>query len=162
MDIIEILVGQKVNSIGRTAAMCWISFGNIVEIEGHKGKRKVGKFALHLQCPWRIIDGANILLSSTDMFEPCSDYKEDGDFDWDIQGNNLFDEKARIMFTEDKNIRVQEVKFSGYYDLTIIFSNQLILECFVDRSLKEECWRFFQPGSDKVHLIITGQGIEFE
>lgn len=161
MNIIEILIGQTVNSIGRAADMCWISFGDLVEIENHRGKRKVGKFALHLECPWRITDGSKILLSSIDMFEPSSNYKENEDFKWDIQGNNLFDEKTKSMFLEDENIIVQDVKLSSYYDVTIIFSNQLIFECFVNCSSKGECWRFFQPGSDKEHLIITGQGIDF-
>ena len=94
---IEILKGTRLNAIGRAAAMCWISLGNLIEIESRSGLRTVGQYALDVDCPWRIRCNSKILLASTDMFEPASTHQHDETFEWDIQGNNLFDERVAML-----------------------------------------------------------------
>jgi len=58
---VEILQGTKLNAIGRAAAMCWISFEDLIEIESHNGLRTVGQFALDLDCPWKIRCNSKIM-----------------------------------------------------------------------------------------------------
>lgn len=156
----EDLIGKNVYGIGRAAAMCWIHFGRPIEIELRGRKRILGEFALDLDCPWRIRNSSGgIELGSADMFAPASGRDLDEDFDWDIQGNNLFDEKAKLLFPEDSQIIVTSVGLSSNYDLNITFSNGMRLECFVNAS-QEECWRLFKPGSEDEDFIITGSGID--
>lgn len=131
-------------------------------------KRLLGKFALHLDCPWRIRNGSGkIELGSGDMYTPPSAKSQDetfdwDTFDWDIQGNNLFDEKVKLLFPPDTNIRVVFAALSENNDLTITFSNGLILECFLSISSGEECWRLFKPASEDGHFVVTGTGVERE
>ena len=154
------LFRSNVYGIGRAAAMCWIHFGRPVEIELRGRKRIVGEFALDMDCPWRIRNSSGgIELGSADMFAPASGHDFDEDFDWDIQGNNLFDEKAKLLFPEGSQIVVTSAGLRGNYDLTITFSNGLCLESFVNAS-REECWRLFRPGLEHGDLIVTGVGIE--
>ena len=157
----EALMGKNVYGIGRAAAMCWIHFGRPVEIESWGQKRIVGEFALDLDCPWRIKNSSGgIELGSADMFVPASGHTLDEDFDWDIQGNNLFDVKAKSLFPEGSRIMVTSAGLGSSYDLTITFSNGLCLESFVNASSREECWRLFRPGLEHGDLIVTGVGIE--
>jgi len=84
----------------------------------------------------------------------------DEDFNWDVQGNNLFDKKAKLLFPEGSQITVTTAGLSGNCDLTITFSNGLCLESFVNASSQEECWRLFMPGLEHGDLVVTGVGIE--
>lgn len=112
----ENLIGKNVRKIGRAAAMCWIHFGRPVEIESRGRKRIVGEFALDLDCPWRIRNSSGgIELGSADMFVPASGHALDEDFDWDIQGNNLFDEKAKLLFPEGSQIVVTSAGLGSKY-----------------------------------------------
>lgn len=161
----ESLVGEKLYKIGRAAAMCWIHFGDPVEIDLRGRKRIVGEYALDLDCPWRIQNrNGCIELGSADMFTPSSEYdpdcSPDEEFNWDIQGNNLFDERAARLFPKDAQIVVTAATLSGSYDLVIKFSNGMKLETFVNVSSYEECWRLFKPGMHSEDLVATGTGIE--
>jgi len=157
----EELAGKSVCKIGRAAAMCWIHFGWPMEIELLGRKRILGEFALDLDCPWRIRNSSGgIELGSADMFVPTSRHVLDEDFNWDVQGNNLFDEKAKLLFPEGSQITVTAVGLSGNCDLTITFSNGLCLESFVNASSQEECWRLFMPCLEHGDLVVTGVGIE--
>lgn len=155
---INVLRGKKLNAMGRAAATCWLSFGNQIEIAGRCGKRTVGELALHLQCPWRIKSGEGVILGSLDMFSPSSTHKEDTSFEWDIQGNNLFDEKIPQIVLPTDNVIVCDVMLNKVNDLTIAFSNKMILECFVTLTTAEECWRLFRPDQEYGDLVVTGYG----
>lgn len=67
-------------------------------------------------------------------------------FDWDVQGNNLFDEKVKKIFSS-VDINVDYVSVSVNNDLKVGFSNSLILETFINVSSEIECWRFFEKGN---------------
>ena len=151
---VEILQGTKLNAIGRAAAMCWISFGDLIEIESHNGLRTVGQFALDLDCPWRIRCNSKILLASTDMFEPASTHQQDETFEWDIQGHNLFDERIAMLCSKELIITVQSVELSPTNDLKIIFSNNYILEVFVCGSTDVEQWRLFEYENPEDDFVV--------
>ena len=79
---------------------------------------------------------------------------------WDVQGNNLFDEKVQPLFPEGSQITVTAAGLSGNCDLTITFSNGSCLESFVNASSQEECWRLFMPDLEHGDLVVTGVGME--
>lgn len=144
INYINRIKNYEICDIGRASDMCWIIFasGNSQE-----------HYSLHLQCPWRIRRGNNILLSNLDIYELAV---EDGQEEWDDKEKNLFDE---IIVWQDKwkGKKVEKIIVTEVYDLKIFLSDAFVIECFVNDS-RGECWRFFQKG--KEHLVITGAGIE--
>ena len=139
--------------------MCWISLGDLIEIESRSGLRTVGQYALDVDCPWRIRCNSKILLASTDMFEPASTHQHDETFEWDIQGNNLFDERVAMLCNNEPTITVQSIELSSTNDLKIIFSNNYILEVFVCGSTDVEQWRLFEHKESKDDFVVTGCGL---
>lgn len=164
MDI-NAIRGESFRSIGRAVDMCWLSFGQTIKVRDHKGNEKEkGAYALHLQCPWRIIDEHTgvIVMASSDIYEPNSKLEWSEEFEWDVIGNNLFDEKAE-KWNSEKNITcVSAVKITNFGDIEIRFSNGFLFNSFMNISLDEEGWRFLKCDCTDSHMVGTGTGIKFE
>lgn len=151
MDFIDVLIGQPIIKMGRASNLCWILFGKTIVEKGLLGEDiEKGEYSLHFQCPWKIIDTTDytIKLASGDMYEPNSDNTLNDRFDWEIQGSNLFDEKVEDLFQGKNQIYVKSVNITKSGDMQILFSNMFMLECFVDVSTNQECWRFFKYRGD--------------
>jgi len=164
-NYVNVIKGQPLIDIGRAADMAWICFGDIIKVKNYKGEYvEKSSFALHLQCPWRMVDTVNkkILFTAYDMYLPNSSTEWTEDFDWDIQGINRYDEQAKKWFGDNKNIIVEEIELDELGDLKIILSNHYNIEVFVNKSNETECWRFFEPGKDKEHFVMTGKGYSFQ
>ncbi|GKI16233.1 hypothetical protein CE91St44_27180 [Oscillospiraceae bacterium] len=164
MDFLNELLNQPLLKIGRASDLFWMLFGNSI-LDSFQENKTTEKFeyALHLQCPWRIRSkgDSQIQLASDDIYQPTSLIKWSPEFDWDVQGNNLFDEKAQKLFSDNNLVFVKRVSISKNNDLQLEFSNHLILECFVNTSTFEECWRFFRQNGDR-HLVAKGSILEFQ
>ena len=158
MCVINYLKHQKLISIGRSCDLLWINLGQKMFIKNYCGdKIQTGEYVLDFQCPWRIEDEqAHVKLASSDMYVPPSGVEWSDTFDWEPQGNNLFDEKIKNVFTQNTNIYVNDIYLSRNGDLELFFSNKLVFRCFVNSSIDEECWRFFSRTSKDIELIITG------
>lgn len=164
MDFLNELLNQPLLKIGRASDLFWMLFGNSI-FDSFQENETTEKFeyALHLQCPWRIRSkgDSQIQLASDDIYQPTSLIKWSPEFDWDVQGNNLFDEKVQKLFSDNNLVFVKRVSISKNNDLQLEFSNHLILECFVNTSAFEECWRFFRQNGDR-HLVAKGSILEFQ
>ena len=96
----EIEQGNLV-SMGRASSLGWILFVKDDE-----------EYALHLQTAFRIKVDEKIFLASSEMFQPSDRVRTDDIFDfetfeWDIQGNNRYDERVKqFMEKYDHNLRV--------------------------------------------------------
>lgn len=96
----EIEQGNLV-SMGRASSLGWILFVKDDE-----------EYALHLQTAFRITVDEKIFLASSEMFQPSDRVRTDDKFDfetfeWDIQGNNRYDERVKqFMEKYDHNLRV--------------------------------------------------------
>ncbi len=173
-NITMILNNQKLSNISRVGSMICLGFGELVNNKAayktEEGNfeikhRLTSMYALHIDCGFRMTTENEILLTRGDIFNHNStindDFEcDDEDFDWDVFGNNSFDEKIKEQFT-DKNlcIVVESINISKFGDLKILLSNGYCIEIFVDSSSDEECWRFFEVGNaDKKHLVVTGNG----
>ena len=159
---LEILVNQPLNSVERVANMACFGFGRCIQ-NGNENLAETNLFSLHVQCAWRIEDKKNkeILFAYSDIYSPNSSTAWTKSFNWDTQGVNLFDEKAKEWIRSNQGIVVNEFRLSMYGDL-LLLSNGNVLDVFVDASTKEECWRLFEVGSKKEHFVVNGQGIVFE
>lgn len=159
------IIGKPICAIGRVSNMLWIGIGEKIKVVNQKG-REVEKsmYALHIQCQWRIINRAKkeILLASSDIYSPRTDMDSQNDFDWDSQGNNLFDEKSQRWLKEKKPIYIKKYKIDQWGDLVLFFSNGERLQTFNSASDDTECWRLFMPKSDELHLVVSGLKIQFE
>lgn len=163
-SFIKELEGQAFRKIGRASDMCWISFGKTIIVKDYKGNDvEKGTYALHIQCPWRIIKNSTqkLLLTSNDIYESSSNLQWTEEFEWDRMGNNLFDENVK-QWNDENGIYVLNVDISQLGDIRINFSNGMTFESFLDISTDDEAWRFFKCNSKDKHMICSGLGIVFE
>ena len=155
-EILQKIINEKVGALGRAGAMLWLNFGEVIDAVNYKGQSvKKSEYAIHIQCSWRIKNKqSRNIIAFYDMFEPNSSTEWSEDFDWDVQGNNLYDEKAKKWSTEHDRYIV-DYKISPNLDLIIMFSDGNILEAFIDTSSKKECWRLFERKKDN-HVVASG------
>ena len=162
---LKILVNQPLRSIGRAANMLWIGFGETLMVKDSKGHIvEKNSISLHVQCAWRMVDieKKTILFASSDIYTPNSSTEWTSEFDWDIQGINLFDEKSKIWIDSNARIYIKDFKFNMWGDLLLFLSNGNILDIYVNNSTDKECWRLFEYKSDKEHFVVNGMGVVFE
>jgi hypothetical protein len=148
------IIGLRGIAIGRAADMAWIVFGS-----------EDLCYSLHLQCAFRIRSGERILTTNPEMYYPARhvverpDYDPDN-FDWDVQGDNRYDEWVRSLDPEfTDGVKVVDAKVNSIGDLTVRCDQDFIIEVFMNW-VEEECWRFFRFGDDFGHLVVTGRGLE--
>lgn len=159
------LVGKKLPSAGRASNLFWIGFGEMITITRRGKTEQTAEYFLHIQCSWRITQQNKILIASRDFYTPSSQYIEvDEDFDWDIEGNNRFDERIKsfIQDTKDRLI-VERIDSDEIGGLKVFLSESHVLEVFPDSSEDDEYsefWRFFTRKDDSPHFVVTGNGIE--
>ncbi|MDC0706514.1 hypothetical protein [Priestia sp. AB] len=133
-----------------------------------RGKtEELAEYALDIQCSWRIIKDNKILVGSRDFYSPRTGWnQENDDFDWDVQGNNRFDERIESFIENTKeHVAVERVKPDEVGGLKIFLSQGYLLEVFPDTSEDDEYsefWRFFNRRENSPHFVVTGNGIENE
>ncbi len=172
---VSVLNNKMLRSVSRAGTMISFGFGDLVESTVAQKtddgkiitkKADVPQYALHIDCSFRINCGDKIMMSQRDIFCPSSEkmasseYNED-EFEWDLVGNNRFDEESRNHFVDTTmNFFVKKITISDVGDLTISLTNDFSIDVFVDSSENEECWRFFEIGNaDNSHLVVTGEGV---
>lgn len=155
-EILENMVNQKARAIGRASDLLWLGLGKTIDDTDYKGRAiKKSEYSLHLQCPWRIKDRNDfVVVASYDMYEPNSKTDWSEDFNWDIQGNNLYDEKVKIWFEEQERF-VVAYELKTNLDLIVIFDDGTFLEIFINTTTEVECWRFF-PFKSENHVVVSG------
>ncbi|WP_156213199.1 hypothetical protein [Lentzea aerocolonigenes] len=154
---LEELVGERWNAIGRAADLLWLGFGNRHEVVNHRGEtREVSKYALHVQCPWRVRFDDQLVTGSSDIYRPGPDWIGEDDFDWDVQGVNLFDMRASELAERltSEAVVVASVEVTTWGDLAISLSNGYQVEVLRTGSVREEDWRFFKPYSANDHVVV--------
>lgn len=151
------LINQRIRWVGRAAAMGTFAFGEDVSSIIKSKEVILPKYSLHIQCSFRIRQGAHIIISNLDMFQPKDSSTNYDEFDWDVFGNNLYDvctEKLNQIFAEGK-ITVIAVDTSETFDLKITLSNEYVIEVFVNAPKDSETWRFFRRDSGECpHFVV--------
>lgn len=164
-EYLKILVDKPLINIGRASNMLWLGFGVLIRTVDYKGNDILkSSISLHVQSTWRVINRGKKLIqfASSDIYTPNSNLEWSNDFDWDIQGINLFDEKSKKWFSNNQDVFVKEYRVNDGGDLQLLFSNEDVLEIFINVSDDSECWRLFEYNSSREHLVVTGQGGIFE
>lgn len=158
------LIGLPLWDAGRAADLTWFCFGARRWVRGFFGDLKeVGRFALHVQCAWRIVQGESVIVGHRDMYCPPGDGTKSPDappgFKWDTPGSNRLDHRLKQLFQNPPGtLIVQRVEVGSAGALQIFFENEITLEIFPNDSFDEEHWRLFGTGRDDPHFVVEGKG----
>jgi len=148
------LVGLPFRHIGRATNLLWLHFGDLHEVPRWRGGTKVvGDWAVHVQCPWRLIQRGQILVGYHDFY-----YTPDGDTpeDWDVVGKTRFDIAASTICAEFAKTPpvVASVQVDDVGGFSVHFIGEFRLDVFPDESDDtSEHWRIFQPSVDSKHFV---------
>ena len=128
---LSIVLSKPFRYIGRASNMAWLGFGQDVSGEDFHGKKRIlAQYALHVQCSFRVVHLNKIILGNSDIFEPNTQTKCMENFNWDVMGGNLYDEKSQILIEELKNesIVVSNVEVSCWGDLKLELTDGYVIE----------------------------------
>jgi hypothetical protein len=160
----KVLIGEPLWGCTRAADMACFQFGQRRKAMGQNGREKeVGDHALHVQCPWRITQGDQVVVGRQDLYYPA-EYAEDNslptDFDWDHDPNRHDKLLASLFGNEAQGFVVQQIEVGTAGSFRIILRSGFSLEVFPSDSLRGEHWRLFEPDKDRPHFVVTGNGVE--
>jgi len=128
------------------------------------GKGTVGEYALHIQCPWRLLHEGDIVTGSADYYEPA---EMDDEVDLqDGQAGNLqrkrlgetlrsYDAATSSWINGTGELVVESIVVDDFGGFEISLSGKFRLQVFPSGS-RGEYWRLFAPGSEDEHLVIDG------
>ena len=149
------LIGQPLTRVGRAADMLTLD---------------IGKYALHIQCYYRLTEKGRTILARNDVYQPSEamwamwramGYEEDyipDDFHSDDEGCNRLDETLERLNSDLDGLTVKTAMLNQLGDLTMVFQCGATLTVMADTSGGEECWRLFVP--DEEHLVVYADGAE--
>jgi hypothetical protein len=138
--------------------MLWLHFGEIREVTASGGKKEVGDWAIHVQCPWRVCKCGRVVVAYHDFY-----YDDNGDAleDWDIPGQSRFDSVAAMLCAEFEAVPpiVTGVEPGDVGGFSTHLSQNYRLDVFPDTSLgQSEHRRLFQPALHAEHFVVSSDG----
>jgi hypothetical protein len=157
---LSVLVGLPLWALGRAADLAWFEFGDRRTVLSHLGKEKlVGDYALHIQCPWRMTLGHEIITGRGDIFCAPEKSEEPTPIDFDWQKGNRFDRIVAVLFDhESRQLTVQGVRAGEVGSLVIQLEDGYKLEVFPYDFESGEHWRFSSHTltSHTLYLAVPG------
>jgi hypothetical protein len=126
----------------------------------------VGDFGLHIQCPWRIVGLAGIVVGASDLYYPAGDdpYNEPQGWHWDRSGASRRDQKIHALFAgrrDDPFTVLEATATDAFGGITIVLREGYRLELFPADSLPDEHWRLLTNITPhRPHFVVTGAGID--
>ena len=158
------LIGNPLWGCGRAADMATFQFGPRTErIDRHGKAYWVGEFALHVQCPWRIVREDGVVVGSQDLYYPAEYDPKIGvpeEFDWNRDPTRCYHLLSALFDNETREFIVQAIDVGSAGGVRVLLNHGLALEVFPCDSLEREHWRLFKLGSEEKHFVVTGNGIE--
>ncbi|MGF6305365.1 MULTISPECIES: hypothetical protein [Paraburkholderia] len=138
------LQGLQLSSVNRAADMLTLGFGDLRPVTNFRGVIKhVGEWALHIQCPWRLEEAAQVVATQEDL--SGSDERAYATAD-----------HLRGLLVERGPCTVDSVSVSDDAGMIVSLSRGFRLVVTPDGIEGAEDWRFFAPGVDAAHLVIKG------
>jgi hypothetical protein len=157
---LQVLVGLPLSIVRNAADMKVFHFG---EIQSHpSGRGTVGPYALHIQCPWRLVAKDTVLTGTSDRFVGPSEGTEVNDDD--PRSGNLqlvriasllkgFDETTKSFVNTTEQLVVMAANADNFGGADLLLSGECRLQIFPDGSLEED-WRFVELQGR--HIVIEG------
>jgi len=131
------------------------------------GKGTIGDYALHVQCPWRIISSQQIVTGKGDLFEPPDarnnfDWeKATGEMNGNLQDKKLvelmlgYDPVTRSIVNNTNSLVVTDVEADSYGGVRIALTPDYRIELIPCGSLGED-WRWLKPGDPSRQFAVGG------
>ena len=161
-EVLSSLKGLAISSCPRQALdMVMFELGDRIITTDYKGHSvEVGKYALHITCPWRLVDQATIIVGSDDMCIPPGEQR--GCNEPHSAGPSRFGQRATLWF-EQYNGRgpiVASVRADVFGGFNLGLSQDQALEVFpADSFTDDERWRLFAT-DDQRNFVVRGHGID--
>jgi hypothetical protein len=162
------LVGLKLSIARRAAGMLVFHFG---AIRPHRrGRGTVGAYALHVQCPWRLVGPDGIITGSADRDEPPANGAEIDRNDaraGTLQHVQLaaflggYDPETGSHINATEGLVVVAVTADRFGSVDISLTDEVRLQLFPDGSLGED-WRFFDASGENAHFVAEAGKFAFE
>ncbi|WP_064692699.1 hypothetical protein [Rhizobium aegyptiacum] len=165
-DGLQVLVGLPLSIVRNAADMKVLHFGTI---RPHRsGRGTVGEYALHIQCPWRIVSESVVITGTSDRFVALQGGAGRND---DVpQSQNLqfiriaallkgFDEATKSFINTTEQLVVMTASADTYGGADLALSGGYRLQIFPDGSLEED-WRFIQD--EGRHFVIEGGRVRID
>ena len=149
------LISQPLTHVSRAVDMLMLTFG---------------KYALHIQCYYRLTEQGRTILARNDVYQPSEamwsmwramGYDEDyipEDFHSDDEGCNRLDEVLERLNGDLDGLTVKTAMLNQLGDLTMVFQCGATLTVMADTSGGEECWRLMSENEDD--LVVYADGAE--
>ena len=135
-------MGLPLWAVGRAGSLVWFQFGERRPVTDRKGEhREVGAYALHVDCPWRLVDDAG------------TEHANEDSEDW------------RFEALGHQSLVVERALSTGDYGAVIQFIGGWTLRVSPDLTDDDEVieyWRFFEPYQGRPHLIARSDGVDLE
>ena len=150
------LINQPLTKVGRAVDMLTLEFA--------------GRYALHIQCYYRLTEQGRTILASNDVYQPAEamwslwrslGYEEDyipEDFHSDDEGCNRLDEAIERLNGDLDGLTIRTAMLNQLGDLTMVFHCGATLTIMADTSGGEECWRLMSDNEND--LVVYGDGAE--
>jgi hypothetical protein len=161
---LQVLVGLPLSIARDVADMKVFHFGKVMPHPSGRGT--VGAYALHVQCPWRIVDDKTVVTGSSDRFvEP----KDETEVHEDPRSGNLqrikiesllkgYDAETKSFVNFTEQLVVISVNTDKYGGADLLLSGGYRLQIFPDGS-QDENWRFI--ALEGRHVVIEGGQVNF-
>jgi hypothetical protein len=157
------LAGKECWGWGRAADLASFQIGQQRTVIDDKGKTKtVGQFALHIQCPWRIVQGEKLIVASGDLYYKPDESAPGSDFNWEPLGANRRDINLDRLFAAGEPLVIRDFRLGCAGFLRIELTKSFCIEIFPDASVDLEHWRLFQPYTDSPHTVARGGSVKTE
>jgi hypothetical protein len=169
------LYGMRLSIARNAADMKNFQFGVITTHPSGKGT--IGQYALHIQCPWRIVTAqcalripeADLMITgSGDFFEPAEEGVEvsnENRVTTSLQEKLLstlfeqFDTETRSRVNVSDRLVVEQVEADDYGGFNMHLSGGFRLQVFPSAKHHEH-WRLFAPGTEESHFVMGGEKLK--
>jgi hypothetical protein len=160
-DALGELDGRPFTAIGRAATLVWLTFGDEVPWVNFRGEQTTRpELALHLQCRWRLVRGAAVVIEEGDLYVPGahagSGFAAGGEI-----GTSRFDDRveavSRLVTAEAP--AVDEVCLGDEFDLRLTLSSGMSLEVFPAGRSRWEDWRFLSSAEGRPHYVVENSSV---
>jgi hypothetical protein len=160
-DVLSELIGKRMWAHRRAADMATFQFGPRHQTRDYHGRpTEIGEYALHIQCPWRIVRGNEVVVGSRDIYYPAG---HDGttsvseNFNWERDLNRRDNLLDALFDAGSREFTVRDVDEHAGGACTIEFDEGISLELFPDDSLSHEHWRLFTTQETDLRTVIDGK-----
>lgn len=141
---LSVLVGLDVSGVRHAGDMLTLQFGPLREVTTRRGTvKRIGAWALHIQCDWRIEQGDGLLASYSD-------------FAASEESTDRITRQIRDLLVEHGPTVVEHVTVGDKGDACISLAGGRRLLIRADAIPGDEDWRLFPSDPDAPHFVIEG------